>query len=209
METSYQIDIDPDSKQFSQAFKDFYYHHFVNSYGLARREVDTSFFQSMTDEEKNTAKQLIRDNLKLRQAQLFQAAGELKDEEALPVLYEQLKANTDLSWLLSIGQAIWKINGDKVYLELLRKLEDYPDASMKVAHFEQVTDFKDEESIQMLLNYLNDPDKLVRRLAVSKLNYLTTGQHAVEERYDRKYFLKKNQDETFKKALLDNLKTLP
>jgi hypothetical protein len=208
METSYQIDIDPNSEQFSQAFKEFYHNHFVNSYGLARREVDTSFFVTMTDEEKEIAKRLIRNNLKLRQAHLFRAAGELKDEQALPILYEQLNNNIDLSWLLSIGQAIWKINGDKIYLELLRKLQTHPSGTMKAAHFEQVTDFKNDESVEMLFSYLDDPDDFVRHLALSELNYLSTGKHALENRYDRKYFLKKRKDDTFKKELLHNLQNL-
>lgn len=208
METSYQIDIDPTSEQFSQAFKDFYQNHFVNSYGLARSEVDTTFFKNMTDEEKEVAKRLIRENLNLRQAHLFRAAGELQDERALPILYEQLNNNTDLSWLLSIGQAIWKINGDKIYLELLRKLKMHPGGTMKAAHFEQVTDFKDEESIEMLLDYLEDPDEFVRHLALSRLNYLTTGKKSFENRFNRKHFLKKRKDEKFKKELLHNLQTL-
>jgi HEAT repeat protein len=208
METSYQIDIDPNSEQFSQAFKEFYHNHFVNSYGLARREVDTSFFKTMTEEEKDIAKRLIRNNLKLRQAHLFRAAGELKDEEALPILYELLNNNTDLSWMLSIGQAIWKINGDKMYLELLRKLQTHPSGTLKAAHFEQVTDFKDDECIEMLFDYLEDPDDFVRHLALSKLNYLSTGKHASENRFGRKHFLEKRNDETFKSELLHCLQNL-
>jgi HEAT repeat protein len=180
----------------------------VNSYGLARREVDTSFFKTMTDEEKELAKRLIRDNLKLRQAHLFRAAGELKDQQALPILYEQFNSNTDLSWLLSIGQAIWRINGDRIYLELLRKLQHHPSGNIKAAHFEQVTDFKDEESIEMLLGYLRDPDDLVRRLALSKLNYIATGNYAFENCFNRKHFLKRRKDETFKSELLHNLQNL-
>ncbi|RZK01780.1 MAG: hypothetical protein EOO46_19260 [Flavobacterium sp.] len=208
METSYQIDIDPNSEQFSQAFKDFYHNHFVNNYGLARREVDTSFFVTMTDKEKEIAKQLIRNNLKLRQTHLFRAVGELKDEQALPILYDQLNSNTDLSWLLSIGQAIWRINGDKLYLKLLRKLQQHPSGTMKAAHFEQVTDFKDEESIEMLLDYLEDPDEFVRHLALSKLNYLLTGKHAFENHFNRKHFLKRRKDAKFKNELLKNLQSL-
>ena len=208
METPYQIDIDPNSERFSQPFKDFYHNHFVNSYGLARREVDTSFFQTMTDEEKEVAKRLIRDNLKLRQAHLFRAAGEFKDEQALPILYEQLNSNTDLSWLLSIGQAIWMINGDKIYLELLKKLLRHQSGTMKAAHFDQVTDFKDEESIEMLLDYLEDHDDFVRHLALSKLNYLATGKYAFENRFDKKHFLERRVDQIFKRELLHSLQNL-
>ena len=60
--TEYFIDIDPNSNSFSTAFKDFYKNHFIDAYGLARREVDTYFFDSMTTEEKEIAKRLIRQN---------------------------------------------------------------------------------------------------------------------------------------------------
>ena len=124
--SEYFIDIDPNSDSLSKTFKDFYQNHFVNAYGLSRNEVDIYFFDSMSENEKEIAKRLIRQNLKLRQSHLFKAAGILKDEEALPILYNQLKNNTDLSWLLVIGQAIWRINGDEIYSKLftpIRKSE--------------------------------------------------------------------------------------
>ena len=65
------IDIDPSSDSLSQAFKDFYQNHFVNAYGLSRNEVDTYFFDSMSENENEIAKRLIRQNLKLRQSHLF------------------------------------------------------------------------------------------------------------------------------------------
>jgi HEAT repeat protein len=209
MANSYQIDIDTGSGQFSKAFNEFYKNHFINSYGLTRGEVDSSFFVLMTNSEKEIARRLIRNNLHLKQAHLFRAAGELKDEQSLPILYEQLNGNTDLSWLLSIGQAIWKINGDKVYLELLHQLQKHPDGIMKAAHFDQVTDLKDQESIEMLFDYLEDDDSFVRELALSKLNYLVSRQHTLENRFDRKYFLKRRKEEIFKADLLLNLQSLP
>lgn len=208
MDTSYQIDIDVNAEHFSPAFKNFYQNHFIDSIGLSRREVDIDFFKAMTGEEKEIAKHLIRNNLKTRQAHLFRAAGELKDEQSIPILYEQLENSTDLSWLLCIGQAIWKINGDKIYLELLRRLQKHPGGTMKAAHFEQVTDFKDEESIQMLFTYLEDPDDFVRYLALSRLNYLATGKHSNENQFDKEHFLFRRNDDAFKKELLISLKTL-
>lgn len=205
----YQIDIDPNFEGFSPAFKSFYHNHFENSIGLFRDDVDTSFFKTMSEEEKEIAKRLIRNNLNLRQAHLFRAAGELKDEDALPVLYEQLNNNSDLSWLLSIGQAIWMINGDKVYLEHLRKLQIHPSKIMKTAHMKQVADFKDEESIEMLLAYLEDPESLVRSLALEKLNHLNRAQLASGKPFDSEYYLKGRKDEAFKKELLLNLQNLP
>jgi hypothetical protein len=204
----YLIDIDPNSASLSKTFKDFYQNHFVNAYGLSRNEVDTYFFDSMPENEKEIAKRLIRQNLKLRQSHLFKAAGILKDEEALPILYDQLNNNTDLSWLLVIGQAIWRINGDELYPKLLRQLKEHSSDTMREAHFEQIVDLKNKESIEMLFSYLNDKSRLVQSMSLSKLNFLSAGRHEQKQRYDKEYFVMKKTDEKFKVSLLENLRKI-
>ncbi len=204
--TEYFIDIDPNSNSLSKAFKDFYQNHFINAYGLSRGDVDTYFFNAMTAEEKEIAKQLIRQNLNLRQAHLFRASGLLQDNEALPILYEQFQNNTDFSWLMTIGQAIWKLNGDDLYPKLLRQLKIHSSDTMRESHFDQVTDLKNEESIEMLFDYLNDKSGLVKSMALSKLNYLTAGKYELNPKHDREYFITKQDDLKFKNELLLNLK---
>jgi hypothetical protein len=208
MVTDYYIDIDPNSADFSKAFKDFYSNHFENTWGLTRGEVDTYFYSAMTKDENEIAKRLVRYNLKLRYTHLFKASGDLHDNEALPILYEHLQDSKDLSRQLTIGQAIWKINGDGLYRELLRKLQGHPDHFTKEAHFEQVTDLKNQESIEMLLAYLNDSADFVRYLALSKLNYLLTGTGSFENQFDKDYFLTRQKDELFRTKLLISLQRL-
>ena len=162
----------------------------------------------MPENEKQIAKRLIRQNLKLRQSHLFKAAGILKDEEALPILYDQLNANTDLSWLLVIGQAIWKINGDEIYSKLLRQLKKHSSDTMREAHFEQIVDLKNKESIEMLFSYLNDESRLIQSMTLSKLTFLSAGKHEQKQRYDKEYFLMKKTDEKFKDGLLENLRKI-
>lgn len=205
MTTEYLIDIDPNADNFSTAFKDFYASHFIDAFGLSRGDVDTYFFNAMTSEEKEIAKRLIRQNLKLRQAHLFRASGLLQDKEALPILYEQFQNNIDLSWLLTIGQAIWKLNGDELYPALLRQLKNHSSDTMREAHFDQATDLKNEESIETLFDYLNDKSGLVKSMALSKLNFLLTGNYTFKPQYDRDYFIAKRNDKTFKHDLLQNL----
>lgn len=205
MKSDYKIDVDSESNEFSKDFKDFYYNHFVDAYGLARREVDLSFFDNMTDNEKEIAKKLVRQNLRLRQAHLFRASGLLSDQEALPILYELFDNNTDLSWLLSIGQAIWILNGDKLYVDLLRKLRNHPSDTLREAHFNQITDLKNIESIEMLIDSLNDKSRLVQSMALSQLNHLESGKFSIEPNHDKDYFLRKVEDKEFKKKLLDKL----
>ncbi|UAB75637.1 HEAT repeat domain-containing protein [Mesoflavibacter sp. SCSIO 43206] len=204
--SEYFIDIDPNSDSLSKAFKDFYKNHFINAYGLSRNEVDTYFFNSMSENEKEIAKRLIRQNLKLRQSHLFKAAGILKDKQALPILYDQLNTNTNLSWLLVIGQAIWRINGDDIYPKLLSQLKEHSSDTMREAHFDQIVDLKNKESIEMLFSYLSDKSRLVQYMAISKLNFLSAGKHEQKQRYDKKYFMEKKTDEKFKNDLLEKLK---
>jgi hypothetical protein len=146
--------------------------------------------------------------LKLRQSHLFKAAGILKDEEALPILYDQLNNNTDLSWLLVIGQAIWRINGDELYPKLLRQLKEHSSDTMREAHFEQIVDLKNKESIEMLFSYLNDKSRLVQSMSLLKLNFLSAGRHEQKQRYDKEYFVMKKTDEKFKVSLLENLRKI-
>jgi len=208
MATSYKLDIDPEKENFSESFKDFFHNHFIDMKGLSRREIDTSFYSQMTIDEKEIAKRLIRQNLDLRYVHLIEATGKLKDELALPILYEQLKNTSDLSRQLIIGQAIWRINNDIVYRDLLRMLQESPNHITKEAHFEQVTDFKNMESIEMLFRYLRDEGDFVRYLALSELNHLISGQQSFESKFDTDYFLSRQEDEAFKKMLLQNLQRL-
>jgi len=205
----YQIDIDPNSGSFSTAFKEFYSSHFKDTWGLTRGDIDTYFYTAMTIEEKEIAKKLVRQNLNLGYTHLFKASGDLHDDKALPILYEHLQNYKDLSRKLTIGQAIWKINNDDLYQELLRELLNHSSHFTKEAHFQQVTDLKNQESIEMLLAYLNDNADFVRDLALSKLNYLLIGQHSFENRFDRKYFITRQKDEPFKNKLLLSLQHLP
>lgn len=206
--TEYFIDIDPNSNSFSTAFKDFYKNHFVDAYGMTRGDVDTYFFNAMTTDEKEIAKRLIRQNLNLRQAHLFRASGLLQDNEALPILYEQFQNNSDFSWLMTIGQAIWKLNGDDLYPKLLRQLKDHTSDTMREAHFDQVTDLKNEECVEMLFDYLTDKSGLVKSMTVSKLNYILAGQYEQNQKFDRDYFLSKRNDKEFKIELVEKLKNL-
>ena len=208
MTTGYNIDTDPNSSDYSTAFKEFYSAHFINSFGLTRGDIDTSFFNLMSDTEKEIAKRLIRQNLKLRQPHLFTASGQLKDKEALPILYEQLDNNTDFSWQMTIGQAIWRINGDQLYPKLLKQLKDHPSDLMRQAHFEQVLDLQNEQSIETYFDYLNDSNSIIISMTLSKLNYWLTGKHSDTFQFDKSYFIENRNNKNLKETLLQKLKTL-
>jgi len=207
--TEYHLDIDIVKGDYSSAFKEFYHNHFVQSLGLSRREIDLSFFDEMTVDEKELAKRLIRMNLKERRTHIIEAAGFLNDEEALPLLYDLYYTTEDLSWHLTIGRTIWKLKGEIHYAELLRKLKSHPGDDMRQAHFHQVTDLKNMESIEMLFGYLNDKDSFVRHLALSRLNQIETGKFSFDLQYESNHFLDKRTDDDFKHGLLRKLQNEP
>lgn len=198
--------LNPDN--FSTAFQDFFTSHFENSKALTRGEVDKYFFNEMTDEELDIAKRIVRDNLDLVYNHLYEAAGDLHDNDALLILYEHLEKAKDLSRQLTIGQAIWKINGDPLYPDLLRKLQNCNNHITKEAHFEQVTDLQNLESIDMLLTYIKDEGEFVRHLALSKLNFLLTGKRSYDNQFPEEYFVHRRNDEAFINTLLLNLKNI-
>jgi hypothetical protein len=165
----YEIDINPNSQSLSKDFKDFFHNHFVDSYGLTRNEVDTSFFKNMSAKEKEIAKNIIRKNLHLKYVHLFKASGELEDEKALPILYEFINNEKDLSWKLTIGRAIWKINKDKVYEDLLISLATSIDENLKYAHFEQLYDLGENKKIQFLQLMTGKDETLSERRATEIL----------------------------------------
>ncbi|WP_431138027.1 hypothetical protein, partial [Psychroserpens mesophilus] len=62
---------------------------------------------------------------------------------------------------------------------------------MREAHFDQIVDLKNKESIEMLFSYLSDKSRLVQTMAISKLNFLSAGKHEQKQRYDKEYFMSK------------------
>ncbi|WP_452227611.1 MULTISPECIES: hypothetical protein [unclassified Lacinutrix] len=170
----YIINIDPNSQTLSKEFKDFYYNHFVEPYGLSRNEVDTSFFKKMSTNELEISKDLIRKNLHLKYSHLFKASGELKDEKALPILYKFLNIETDLSWKLTIGRAIWRINNDNLYEKLLMNLATSKEENLKYIHFEQVYDLGEKKKVQFLKLMVGNDETLSERRATEILNRIKT-----------------------------------
>lgn len=208
---TYKLDIVADESLYSKPFRDFVYYHFLTSHFREKESLDTYFYNAMPAAEKEIAKRLIRQNLENRETELFIAAGLLKDTEALPVLYQLLEKNKNsLSWMLCIGQAIWRINGDAIYEALLLRLQNDTGGHMRTAHLRQVKDLKNETSINILLSWLDDEDNFLRSMVLAELNYIITGQPTTcLTPIDEDLFYSKRLDEQFKAELVSALKRLP
>ena len=67
---------------------------FGDSNSLNRGELDLSFLEELSPEELQTARELVRRNLRLSLRHLVQGAAALRDREAVPVLRAMLAAET-------------------------------------------------------------------------------------------------------------------
>lgn len=210
--SEFNISVDAENKEYSKDFKDFYRHHFVDSYSLSRGEAELSFFRKMTPTEVEIAKQLIRQNLASRIVHIIEAAGHLRDERALPALYDlKQKCKDELSRLLIIQQAIWRINGDTDYYDMLVDLVNHTDATMKQAHFHQILDLPGKMCIPSLFKLLKDPDGMVANYALKYLNYYMTGEYPklfVKPKYSIEYFLDNADNEALLVKLITGKNTL-
>ncbi|MFO7658522.1 MAG: hypothetical protein R6W78_15800 [Bacteroidales bacterium] len=57
-------------------------------------------------------------------------------------------------------------------------------------------------------DYLNDKSGLVKAMALSKLNYVLTGQYEQKPKFDRDYFLSKRNDKKLLHKLFEKLENL-
>ena len=158
--------------QHSPAFREFFYHWFIDSWGLSRREVDLSFLGALTPEELEVAKDLLRRNLRLKQTHIIEGVAALNDTSAAPILRLMFDEEISLSWRLTIAGALWKLTSDARFIECLNRMKTSDDATLKQAHFHQILWIGDERALDILLDLLDDTDRFVRYLALSSLNNL-------------------------------------
>lgn len=79
----------------SNAFAQFLQNWFGNSWALTRGEVDLTFLNDLTLDERQMAKDLLRRNLTLRYAHLIEGAAALDDVASIPILKGMLAC----SWI--------------------------------------------------------------------------------------------------------------
>ena len=77
---------------------------------------------------------------------------------------------------------------------------------MKVAHFSQITDLKNEQSIDTLYHFLKDKSDLVQIFAVRRLSQILERKYLYEPKFKKEYFLSRLDDNDLKNTLVQNLK---
>jgi len=105
----------------SPAFRKFLSKWFYDTYAVTHGELDLTFLEDLTAEERQVARELIRRNLKTRHNHIIEGASALRDIEAVPTLKAMYDQEPDESRRLTIAGALWKLSKDPVFIECLER----------------------------------------------------------------------------------------
>ncbi len=118
------FDLDKKTRSFSENLKKFYKIFVLEPFGLMRGEADLSFLDALNEQEKEIIKEFLRKNINKKNQWFIETLGKLKDDKAIPYLYEILKTESQYNVQLYVSRVIWQINGDTTYFEYLEKLPE-------------------------------------------------------------------------------------
>jgi HEAT repeat protein len=168
----YEIPEEVVRRPYSPAFAQFLHHWFVDSFGLSRGEVDLAFLNDLTPEEIEVARELLRRNLKLKYTHIIKGVAAVRDLRSLPLLRTMLSEEPDLGRRLTIAGTLWKLARDPLFIECLDFMKESENAHLKQAHIHQILWLENDWAIDLLIDLLDDKDKLVRSMALKMLNSL-------------------------------------
>lgn len=168
--TAYDIPLGIFDLERSEAFASFFNHWFVDTRAVSRRELDLRFLDDMSPEERELAKDLLRRNLGLKYVHIIEGVAALHDLEAVPILREMAAKETDPSRQLAMAGSLWKLVQDPLFFDCLQRMKASGCTALKRAHLWQVLWLRDERAIDLLISFLDDPDKFVRGVALLALN---------------------------------------
>lgn len=171
----------------SKAFKDFYHYFFEDLYLVGRGEVSVlDFYPKMKAAEKQQAIKLLQESLQNSVPTdqfAVESLGLLKAVSSIPFLKKQLEKEKNYYFRLIIAKALYRINKDAVYFELLEKLPHLKDAYNKKTFAHWLLDVGDERTVRTLYILLNDKDDDVKDVALRLLNH-------IDNNFDFRYPLK-------------------
>lgn len=207
---SYDIPAGIQQQPHSKAFGEFLWNWFGDSLGLTRGDVDLAFLNDLTTEERETAKDLLRRNLKSKHTHIIEGVAQLGDVTAAKELRAMLEGESSASRKLTIAGSLWRLNKDEAFVKCLREMIASNNPTLKQAHFHQILWLGDERAIEMLLDSLRDDDSFVRYVALARLNGLEFNRRFVvpanQMPHGPDYYESRRQDEDFRRFLMTHLR---
>ena len=101
--TDYDIPQEVATQSHSSAFATFLRNWFGNSWALTRGEVDLSFLNDLTPEERELAKDLLRPNLRIKRRHIIEGVAALGDIKSVLALEAMFASEANPSWQLIIA----------------------------------------------------------------------------------------------------------
>ena len=186
----------------SPTFERFLRYWFADLGPIGNNELDVTFLSDLTPDEVSLARLLIRLNLPLKHTHIIMTAGLLRDPEAIPILKRMLEAEPDLGWRLEIAGALWRINRDPVYIDVLEEAKSVKPEIFQWVTLTRVLWLEDERAVDFLIDLLAQKDRMGKAEVLQKLNELELGQRFVmppnEMPHQPDYYRKVRNDPAFR-----------
>lgn len=140
----------------SPAFRQF----LLDWFGSGRRvsfSERLSAARKLSLEETTLARELVRRNLRCKHSHIISGTWVLGDAKAVPMLRGMFDQEPDESRRLLIAGALWKLNGDPIFIESLHRAK--VTGLLKIYfHLTQVLWLNDERAVDFLIDLLPETD---------------------------------------------------
>jgi hypothetical protein len=173
---TYDVPEDVAAGPHSPAFAKFLWNWFGDTRAVTHGELDLTFLDELTLEERALARELIRRNLKLKYNHIIEGASALHDLDAAPILQRMLREEPDISRRLVMAGALWKLNRSPVFIECLEEAKSKLGSIFQFGHLGQVLWLGDERAVDFLIDLLAVNDWGVQSMTLGLLNELEFGR---------------------------------
>jgi len=111
---------------------------------------------------------------------------------------------------LTIAGSLWKLAHEESFVDYLKQMKESKNATLKRAHIRQILWLKDERTIDLLIDILEDDDGFVRFLALKMLNELEFGRTCLlcgmtELPHQSSYYEQRRNDEALHQRMVANI----
>jgi hypothetical protein len=141
----------------SPAFGKFLSSWFGDTYTLTHGELDLTFLEGLTTEERELAREMVRRNLKLKYTHIIEGVSALHDTAAVPILRNMFNEESDEDRRLTIAGALWKLVKDPIFIECLERAKTR--GSLGYFGLAKVLWLNDARAVDILIDVLPQRDR--------------------------------------------------
>jgi hypothetical protein len=151
----------------SPAFAKYLSNWFGSTYAITHGELDLTFLQDLTTEERELAREMVRRNLKLKYTHIIEGVSALNDIAAVPILRAMYNEEVDESRRLTMAGALWKLVKDPIFIECLERAK--ANGSLGYFGLLRVLWLDDSRAIDILIDLLPQRDREPAPLEIIKM----------------------------------------